>query len=183
MFLPRNPWPLILSVPVLLWLLGYSYAKRFTSAAHFWLGAALAMAPIAAWIAIRGSIGLPPLILGLGVLFWVSGFDIIYACQDFAFDRAAGLHSVPARLGLRGALRLAAFCHLLMVASLIALGLSYPGLGPIYFTGVALVALLLVYEHALVRPDDLTRVNVAFFQVNIAISLGLLAVSVADLVF
>lgn len=181
LFLPRNPWPLILSVPVLLWLLGYSYAKRFTSLAHAWLGASLAMAPIAAWVAIRGDLGWPPLWLGLAVLFWVTGFDVIYACQDAAFDRASGLHSLPARLGVRGALRLAAACHLAMLGMLVALGLSYP-MGSLYFVGVGVVALLLIYEHALVRPDDLARVNVAFFQVNIGISLGLLAVSLADLI-
>jgi 4-hydroxybenzoate polyprenyltransferase len=181
LFLPRNPWPLILSVPVLLWLLGYSYAKRFTSAAHFWLGFALAMAPIAAWIAIRGSIAWPPVILGVAVLFWVAGFDVIYACQDYAFDRDNGLHSVPARFGVRGALRIAALCHAVMVLALIGLGVSYGGLGALYFTGIGVVAVLLIYEHAIVRPDDLTRVNIAFFQVNILISMGLLAVGVADL--
>jgi 4-hydroxybenzoate polyprenyltransferase len=180
LFLPRNPWPTILSVPVLLWLLGYSYAKRFTSGAHFWLGAALALAPVAAWIAIRASLDWPPVWLGLAVLFWVAGFDIIYACQDFDFDRAAGLRSVPARLGLRGALLAAAACHGVMVVMLVILGWSYP-LGPVYFVGVAAVAVLLVYEHALVRPDNLSRLNVAFFQVNIGISLGLLAIGLADL--
>jgi 4-hydroxybenzoate polyprenyltransferase len=180
LFLPRNPLPLLLSAPVLLWLLGYSYAKRFTSAAHFWLGLALAMAPVAAWIAIRGDLAAPPVFLGLAVLFWVAGFDILYACQDVDYDRAVGLRSVPARLGVRGALRLAAACHAAMVAWLVALGWSYP-MGTLYFVGVAAVAILLLVEHALVRPDDLTRVNLAFFQVNIAISLGLLAVGVADL--
>jgi 4-hydroxybenzoate polyprenyltransferase len=180
LFLPRNPLPLVLSVPVLLWLLGYSYAKRFTSAAHFWLGVALALAPIAAWIAIRGGIALPPVLLGLAVLFWVAGFDILYACQDAEYDRRVGLRSVPARLGIRGALRLAALCHAVMVGWLVALGVAYP-LGTVYFAGVAAVAILLLVEHALVRPDDLTRVNLAFFQVNIAISLGLLAVGLADL--
>jgi 4-hydroxybenzoate polyprenyltransferase len=180
LFLPGNPWPLILSVPVLLWLLGYSYAKRFTSLAHAWLGLSLAMAPVAAWIAIRGTLEPAPLWLGAAVLFWVTGFDIIYACQDAAFDRAAGLHSLPARLGVAGALRLAAACHAVMVLMLVALGVAYP-MGPVYAVGVAVVAALLVYEHALVRPDDLGRINVAFFQVNIAISLGLLAVGVVDL--
>jgi 4-hydroxybenzoate polyprenyltransferase len=179
LFLPRNPWPLILAGPVLGWLLGYSYAKRFTSLAHFWLGLSLAMAPMAAWIAVRGSLDWPPVWLGLAVLLWVSGFDIIYACQDHAFDRAAGLRSVPARLGVGGALRVAAACHLGMLAALVGLGVAYP-LGTIYFAGVAAVALLLAYEHAIVRPDDLTRVNVAFFQVNVAISVGLLAVGLAD---
>jgi 4-hydroxybenzoate polyprenyltransferase len=181
LFLPRNPWPLRLAVPVLSWLLGYSYAKRFTSLAHFWLGSALMLAPIAAWIAIRGDLAWSPSFLGLAVLGWVSGFDIIYACQDADFDRAHGLHSIPGRLGVAGALRLAALCHAAMIAALIALGLSYP-LGALYFSGVGLVAVLLVYEHAIVRPDDLTRVNVAFFQVNIAISMGLLAIGIADLV-
>lgn len=181
LFLP-NPWPLRLSVPVLAWVLAYSYTKRFTSLAHFWLGASLALAPVAAWIALRGDLGWPPILLGLAVFFWVGGFDIIYACQDEAFDRRTGLHSIPARLGTRGALRLAAGCHALMVVALIGLGVVYP-LGAVYLGGVALVGALLVYEHALVRPDDLTRVNVAFFQVNIAISMGLLAVGLADLLF
>lgn len=179
-----NYWPLILSVPVLLWLLGYSYAKRFTSLAHFWLGGALMMAPIAAWIAIRGNIAWPPVLLGLAVFFWVAGFDVIYACQDADFDRLTGLRSIPAKLGVRGALRLAAFCHALTVVMLITLGIvDSPPFGWIYLVGVAVVAVLLMYEHAIVRPEDLTRVNLAFFQVNVAISLGLLAVGVADLVF
>ena len=180
LFLP-NRWPVILAGPVLLWLLGYSFAKRFTSLAHFWLGFALALAPMAAWIALRGDLAWPPALLGLAVLLWVSGFDMIYACQDADFDRAQGLHSVPARLGVRGALRLAAGCHAAMVAALVGLGLVYP-MGMIYFIGIGVVAILLVYEHAIVRPDDLTRVNVAFFQVNVGISMGLLAVELADLV-
>jgi 4-hydroxybenzoate polyprenyltransferase len=181
LFLP-NRWPLLLSVPVLLWLLGYSYTKRFTTLAHFWLGASLSLAPVAAWIALRASIAGPPILLALAVLFWVSGFDIIYACQDVEFDRRAGLRSVPNRLGVPAALRLAAACHALMVVSLIGLGLSYP-LGRIYFGGVAAVACLLIYEHSLVRPDDLTRVNLAFFHVNVIISMGLLVLCVADLNF
>jgi len=179
LFLP-NPWPSRLSVPILAWLLGYSFAKRFTSLAHFWLGAALMLAPIAAWIALRGSLDWPPALLGLAVLAWVAGFDVIYACQDAAFDRGVGLHSLPARIGIGPALRLAAACHAAMVVALVALGLSYP-LGRLYFAGVAVVAALLVYEHTLVRPDDLTRVNRAFFQVNVGISVGLLAVGLLDL--
>jgi 4-hydroxybenzoate polyprenyltransferase len=179
LFLP-NPWPLYLSVPVLLWLLGYSYSKRFTSLAHFWLGLSLSLAPLAAWIALRGDVEWPPVLLALAVLLWVAGFDIIYACQDVEFDRSVELRSVPKALGVRLALRLAALCHALMVVPLVGLGLIYP-LGPLYFLGVAAVAALLIYEHALVRPDDLTRVNVAFFQVNIMISLGLLVVTVVDL--
>ena len=180
LFLP-NRLPLLLALPVLIWLLGYSYAKRFTSLAHFWLGVALMLAPMAAWIAFRGGLGWPPVLLGLAVLCWVSGFDIIYACQDATFDRESGLHSLPGRLGVARALRVAAACHALMIVALVALGLAYP-LGRLYFLGVAVATALLVYEHALVRPDDLTRVNVAFFQVNIAISIGLLVVGVADLI-
>ena len=180
LFLP-NRWPLYLSGPVLGWLLGYSYAKRFTPFAHYWLGLALGMAPMAAWIALRGSLDWPPVALGLAVLTWVGGFDVIYACQDVEFDRSQGLRSLPSWLGVRGALRLAAVSHALTVAALLWLGLASP-MGRIYFGGVAVVAALLIYEHALVRPDDLTRVNVAFFQVNIAVSLGLLVVGVADLV-
>lgn len=180
LFLPRNPWPLWLSVPVLGWLLGYSYAKRWTSLAHFWLGASLALAPIAAWIAVRGSLAAPPVWLGLAVLFWVAGFDILYACQDVDFDRRAGLHSIPARLGVAGSLRLAAGCHVLMVAMLAALGVSYP-LGWAYWMGLALIAAALVFEHRLVRPDDLGRVNTAFFHMNIFVSMLALGAGTLDL--
>lgn len=179
---PSNPWPLWLSVPVLLFLAGYSLTKRFTSLAHFWLGAALMLAPVAAWIAIRGPVDMTvPLLLGAAVLFWVAGFDILYACQDADFDRQAGLHSVPSRLGIRASLRIAAVCHLVMLGLLVALGVASADLGTIYFVGLAAVAVLLVYEHALVRPDDLTRVNQAFFQVNGVISMGLLMLVIVQL--
>jgi 4-hydroxybenzoate polyprenyltransferase len=175
-----NRWPLYLSVPVLLCLLGYSYSKRFTSLAHFWLGLSLSLAPVAAWIALRGDLAWPPVFLAEAVLLWVAGFDIIYACQDVEFDRQTGLRSIPRRFGIKSALRIAAACHALMIVPLFVLGLIYP-LGYVYFAGVAAVAVLLIYEHALVRPDDLSRVNVAFFQVNIVISIGLLVVGVLDL--
>ncbi|MGE3820051.1 MAG: UbiA-like polyprenyltransferase [Isosphaeraceae bacterium] len=179
LFLP-NPWPLRLALPVLDWICGYSYAKRFTSLAHVWLGSALMLAPIAAWIALRGDLDWPPVLLGLAVLFWVTGFDVIYACQDLEFDRQAGLHSIPKRLGIVGALRLAAASHVAMAACLVGLGVVGP-FGPIYFVGLGLIAALLVYEHAIVRPDDLSRVNLAFFQVNVVISMGLLAIGLVDL--
>ncbi len=179
LFLP-NYLPLVFSVPVLLWLLGYSFAKRFTSLAHLWLGVALGLAPLCAWVAFRASVAWPPVWLGLAVVTWVTGFDIIYACQDEAFDRTRGLHSIPARLGTRGALRLAAFCHALTVVFLVMLGETYP-LGRIYFIGLGAVTCLLIYEHAIVKPSDLSRVNVAFFQVNILISIGLFLVGLADL--
>ncbi len=186
-FLP-NRLPFYLSLPVLAFLLGYSFTKRFTTAAHFWLGAALMLAPISAWIAIRGQVVLadpadllPAIVLGGAVLLWVAGFDIIYACQDVEFDVAAGLHSVPSRLGVARSLRLAALCHLGMVILLAALPLVYPLLGWIYLAGIAAVALLLIYEHRLVRPDDLTRVNEAFFQVNAVVSIGLFLLGSLDL--
>jgi 4-hydroxybenzoate polyprenyltransferase len=187
LFLP-NRLPIVLSLPVLIFLLGYSFTKRFTAAAHFWLGAALMLAPISAWIAIRGqqimenpADLLPAVVLGGAVLLWVSGFDIIYACQDVDFDVATGLYSLPARLGVGRALRLAAWCHLGMVILLALLPWAFPPLGWIYALGIVAVAALLAYEHALVRPDDLTRVNVAFFQINAVISIGLLVVGILDL--
>ena len=187
LFLP-NRLPLYLAVPTLAFLAGYSYSKRFTTLAHFWLGAALALSPVAAWIAIRGEAVLadpadllPAVVLGGAVLLWVAGFDILYACQDIEADRNAGLHSIPARLGAAGALRLAAACHLLTVVLLALLPLVYPPLGAIFWCGTAAVAGLIVYEHAIVRPDDLDRVNVAFFYVNAVISLWLLAVGSLDL--
>jgi 4-hydroxybenzoate polyprenyltransferase len=164
-----------------MFLLGYSYTKRFTSLAHFWLGAALMLAPVAAWIAVRGELAWPPVVLGAAVLLWVAGFDIIYACQDVDYDRSRGLRSVPVRLGVQDALRLATVCHLGTVALLFLLPVVYPLLGWIYLAGIVAVAALLIYEHWLVRPDDLTRVNMAFFNVNAVISIGLFIVAALDL--
>lgn len=180
LFLP-NRWPIYLSVPVLAFLCCYSLTKRFTALAHFWLGAALALAPIAAWIALRGELAWPPVVLGAAVMLWVAGFDIIYACQDVEIDSELGLHSVPAKLGVSGSLRLAAACHLGMVLLLFALPAVYPQLGWIYLAGIGCVAILLIYEHRLVRPDDLTRVNLAFFHVNAVVSIGLFLVGTLDL--
>ncbi len=186
-FVP-NWLPLYLSIPVLLWICGYSFAKRFTSLAHFWLGAALMLAPVSAWIAVRGAFVqqdvtdlLPAFVLGGAVLLWVAGFDIIYACQDYEVDRRERLHSVPSRLGVPRALKLAALCHAAMIVLLLALPLVFPLLGGLYWTGIVAVAILLIYEHRLVRPDDLTRVNEAFFHVNAVISVGLLLLGAADL--
>jgi 4-hydroxybenzoate polyprenyltransferase len=129
----------------------------------------------------------PALILGLAVMFWVAGFDTLYACQDYEFDRQAGLRSIPTALGIPGALRLAAVCHAITVLLLAALPLAYLVAGPdlgldwVWGLGVALIAGLLVYEHRLVRPDDLSRVNQAFFNINVVVSLGLLVVGVLDL--
>lgn len=177
-----NPWPAILAVPVLLFLLGYSYAKRFTIWCHYWLAAALMLSPIAAWIAITGTVGWPAVLLAATVFFWVGGFDILYSCQDVEFDRDRGLFSVPARFGVTRALRIAAASHALTAACLF--GLWYvAGLGVVFLLGVIGVTLLLAVEHFLVRPNDLTRINVAFFQINAVISLGLLALGIADLWF
>jgi 4-hydroxybenzoate polyprenyltransferase len=181
LFLPRNWMPLAASVPLLGFLFSYSYAKRFTLLSHLWLGAALGLAPPAAWVVIRAEIAWPPVLLAAAVMLWVAGFDMIYACQDYAFDRAMHLRSVPARLGVAAALRLAALCHAGMVAALAVLPRVYPRLGTIWLAGVAAIAALLVYEHWLVRPDDLSRVNRAFFHVNAVVSLGLLAVGVVEL--
>jgi 4-hydroxybenzoate polyprenyltransferase len=187
LFLP-NRLPLMLSVPVLAFLAGYSFTKRFTALAHFWLGASLALSPVAAWIAIRGENVmsnpgdlLPAIVLGGAVLTWVAGFDIIYACQDYDVDIAAGHYSIPARLGIERALHLAAACHIVTIASLACLPLVYPFFGSVFWLGIVAVAGLLVYEHLLVRPDDLTRVNAAFFNVNVIISLGLFVVGSLDL--
>ena len=188
LFLPENPLPLMLAAPVLLFLLGYSFTKRFTALSHFWLGAALMLAPVSAWIALRGQVLwqspadiLPAVVLGAAVMLWVAGFDIIYACQDAQFDRRAGLKSVPAAIGVPWALRIAAACHAGTILLLVALPWLYPYLGWIYGLGVGLIAVLLLFEHLLVRPDDLTRVNVAFFNVNAVISMGLMLVVALDL--
>lgn len=179
LFLP-NPWPIRLAVPVLLFLLGYSYAKRFTSWCHYWLSAALMLSPIAVWIALRGEVTWTPVSLAAVVFFWVGGFDILYACQDTEFDQAHQLRSIPARWGISRALRIAAFSHLLTAISLFAFWHT-AGLGLIFFIGIVGVTLLLIYEHWLVRPDDLSRVGVAFFQVNAVIGVGLLLLGAADL--
>ena len=180
LFLP-NRWPLLLSVPVLAFLMSYSLAKRFTSLTHFWLGAALGLAPVCTWIALTGSVQWPAAVLGGAVLAWVAGFDLLYACQDAGHDRGAGLLSVPARIGVSASLRLAAVCHVAMVGLLLVLPATYGELGNVYLVGVAAVALLLIYEHWLVRPDDLSRVNLAFFHANWMISVALLLVTAVDL--
>ena len=156
---------LALSPVALAIVFGYSYTKRFTALSHLLLGLALAVAPVGAWLAIRGTFALPPLVLGLAVLFWVAGFDTIYACQDLDFDRREGLHSLPARLGVGRALRLARGFHAACVALLLAL-YFVAELHASYLVAVAVVAALLLYEHSLVRADDLSRVNAAFFAVN-----------------
>ncbi len=178
LFLP-NRWPLYLSVPVLLFLLGYSYAKRFTIWCHYWLSAALMLSPIAAWIAIRGSLSIEPLLLGAVVFFWVGGFDIIYACQDVKFDQETRLSSIPSRWGIKKALRFAMLSHFMTIICLFSLW-YVAALGIPFLLAIFAVSGLLVYEHLLVNPEDLGRVNLAFFHVNALISIGLFFVGLID---
>ncbi|HAA48601.1 MAG TPA: 4-hydroxybenzoate octaprenyltransferase [Planctomycetaceae bacterium] len=182
---PPNWWPIRLAVPVLLFLLGYSYVKRFSSLCHYWLAAALMLSPLCVWIAIRGpligsaeDLAIPGMLAAV-IFFWVGGFDIIYACQDVEHDRRAGLFSVPARLGVPAALRVAMVSHLVTIGCLFGLWMA-AGLGPVFLCGVVAVSVLLAWEHWLVRPEDLSRVGLAFFHINAVISLGLLAVGLAD---
>ncbi len=152
--------PLALAV-----ILGYSFTKRFTALSHLALGAALGIAPAAAWIAIRGTLDPAILLLCGGVMLWTAGFDIIYSCQDIEFDRTEGLHSIPARLGIARGLVISRAFHSGMVALLLAVW-HHLALGPLALAGIAAVAALLVYEQSLVKANDLSRVNAAFFAVN-----------------
>lgn len=176
-------WPAVLAPPVLLVLLGYSLAKRFTWAAHAWLGLALALAPGGAWVAMGAAPNLGIVLLMLGVVTWLFGFDVLYALQDEAFDRSAGLRSVPARFGTQGALRLAAAAHVATVACLVGVALRLHR-GPVFLGGVALVAAILVVEHRLVRgtgdKPDLTKIPKAFFDCNAYVSMGFFAATLVD---
>jgi 4-hydroxybenzoate polyprenyltransferase len=164
-------------------LVGYSYTKRFTWASHWILGITDGMAPVGAWAAVTASLASPaPWLLWFTVTVWMAGFDIIYACQDVDFDRAAGLHSVPARFGIATALRVARVNHVLTVAALAAAGASLR-LGWPFWIGVAAVAALLWYENSLVRPDDLSRLNMAFFNVNGYISVLIFVAGWAGVLF
>jgi 4-hydroxybenzoate polyprenyltransferase len=177
-----NYWPLALSVPVIGYLCLYSYTKRFTVLAHFFLGSALMLAPISAWIAINGMRHLlVPFTLGLIVLSWVAGFDIIYACQDADFDRQARLFSLPARLGVAASLRVATLLHLVTIGLFFVLYLACPLLGLTYLAGATGISVLLVYEHLIIKPSDLSRLNQAFFTVNGVVSIGLLVIVAVQL--
>jgi len=175
-----NRLALILATPAAVVILGYSCAKRFTWATHLALGAALGIAPIGAWVAVTGRLGMAPLVLGAAVTVWVAGFDILYACQDVDFDRRAGLHAVPARFGVPAALVIARLLHVLTVLLLLALPAFLPLGGP-WLAGVAVVATLLAWEHRLVRAHDLSRIDQAFFNVNGVVGFVVLAAAVADL--
>lgn len=177
-----NPLCLQLLPIAVVVLLGYSYAKRFTWLSHLILGLALAGAPIGAWAAVAGSLAPTPFVLAAAVLTWTAGFDVLYALQDEAFDRARGLFSIPARFGSHAALGISAGLHAITLALLAALPFVYPGgLGLVYGIGVAGCAALLAWQHWLVRPDDLSRLDAAFFLANGLLALWLLAAVAADL--
>ena len=176
----ENYWPLALAGPVLAYLCFYSYTKRFTRWSHVVLGSAIALSPAAAWIAISpATLGWPAGLLVVAVMFWIGGFDVIYACQDAEYDRRVGLHSIPSRMGIAAALWLARGFHVITVAALVGVGVT-AGLGAPYFGGVACVVVLLIVENAIVRPNDLSRVNVAFFTINGVVGLVLGGLGVLD---
>jgi 4-hydroxybenzoate polyprenyltransferase len=175
-----NPLCLQLSPLAVFFLLLYSYCKRFTALAHVVLGICLAAAPIGAWIAIRGDVTLPPLLLGAAVMFWVAGFDILYALQDLEFDRQAGLHSIPVKLGVSGSLWLARIFSVAMIALLVWLCVS-EALGIAFICGIVAVTILLAYEHWLLRDGDLSRLDLAFFTMNGYVSIIILVATAAEI--
>ena len=178
-----NSLAFYLSPVALLIVFFYSFTKRFTAYSHFWLGLAIAISPVGAWFAIRVEISFSSLILGAAVIFWLVGFDILYSCMDVEFDRSSGLKSIPQKFGIENALRIAFASHGVMVLFLLGLLLFVGQLGVLYSIGVVVVAILLFYEHSLVRPDDLSRINIAFFNINGIISLGLMVFVIIDCVW
>ena len=175
-----NPLCLALSPIALFFLLLYSYCKRFTSLAHVVLGVCLAAAPIGAWIAIRGTIDAPALVLGGVVLFWVAGFDILYALQDLEFDRSAGLHSIPVLLGVKRSLWAARLFHLIMIGMLFTL-FNLMHLGAFFLVGIMVALAMLLYEHWLLREGDLKKLDAAFFNMNGYISVAIVLFTAADI--
>lgn len=171
---------LYLSFPTLAILFFYSYTKRFTALSHLFLGVAVGLAPLAAWLAIRGTFDWPPVLLSAAVMFWVAGFDVIYALQDAEFDRQNRLFSLPARLGVGPALILSSMFHVATVVLLLATAL-WTELGGIVYAGIAIVAAILFWEHRIVKPGDLSRVNVAFFALNGYVSILLLITFATDI--
>jgi 4-hydroxybenzoate polyprenyltransferase len=172
--------PLALCVPVLVFLACYPLLKRFTRLCHYYLGAALGLAPVCAWIAIAGKVSIESLLMAGAVMLWTAGFDIIYACQDFQSDCETGVRSVPSLMGIAKALWVSRATHVLSLAMLIALGLYSPALSTLYFVGVGLCGALLVVEHSIVSPRDLSRVTIAFFTINGVISLLLGVLGIID---
>ena len=174
-----NPLALKLSPVALLVVFFYSYTKRFTAYSHFFLGVALSLAPVGAWVAIKEEVSLISVLLGLAVVFWLAGLDTIYSCQDVEFDRSKSLNSLPERYGIGRALQLAALFHVIMILLLVVVGLV-GNLSWLWGLGVFFTAGLLLYEHSLVDKDDLSRVNVAFFNINGYISVGLMYFAIFD---
>lgn len=160
----------------------YSFTKRFTWTCHFWCGLALGLAPLGAWVAISGSFHPAPIILGIGVLFWVAGFDIIYACDDYDFDRREGIFSIPARFGIRNALAISTILHVLAPICFLTVGLIL-NLGILYYLGVVIASGLLAYQHMLVTPEDLSRAGLAFFNLNGTLSVTMFTFTVFDILF
>lgn len=171
-----------LAFPALFLLFFYSYCKRFTSLAHLVLGLCLGIAPVGAWIAVRQTFEFPPIVLATAIMFWVAGFDIIYATMDVEFDRKMGLHSMVQKFGILAALTIARFFHLLFVGLLFVFGQAL-GLSVWFSCAVALIALFLLFEHSIVNPNDLRKVNAAFFTVNGMISVLFLAVVMAEVFY
>jgi 4-hydroxybenzoate polyprenyltransferase len=174
-----NPLALMLAPVALAVTLGYSLTKRFTPLCHFILGLSLGIAPAAAWIGVTGSLAWPPVALTAAVAFWTAGFDILYALQDEEFDREHGLRSLPETLGKARALTASRVCHVLAVGFLVLAGVLYDR-GAFWYAGAGAAALMLAYEQSLVRPDDLSKVNVAFFTLNGFVSIGMFAFALAD---
>ena len=175
-----NPLCLYLSPLILFFLVLYSFCKRFTSLAHIVLGICIAFAPLGAWVAIQGKIGQPALLLAASVVFWLAGFDTLYALQDLDFDRANGLHSIPVRLGVAGSLWIARIFHVVMLGLLVALHVTM-GLGVFFLIGVGITAALLFYEHWLLRTGDLTKLDMAFFNMNGYISVNIFVFTLIDI--
>ena len=170
---------LYLSIPVLLLLFSYSYSKRFTILCHLYLGLTISLAPLGTWIALTGGFDWPIVLMSLALMAYIAGFDILYACQDIAFDRREGLHSIPVRFGPAGALAIAKGLHGLSLIFFVWLFFAFQ-MGPVYLGAVVIIALLMVIEHLLVKPKDLSRINIAFFHMNSLISLTLFMGVLAD---
>ena len=166
-------------IPILIFIL-YAYAKRFTNFCHIILGIALGLAPVCAWIAVTGTVNLPPFILGGAIILWVAGFDILYAIQDIEYDRKEGLHSIPAVFGVSGSLIIARLLHFAAFFLFILL-MAFTNLGYIYLAGVLISGALMAYEHSLVSKDDLSKLNMAFFNMNAYISITIMVFSIIDI--
>lgn len=182
--------PLSLAVPLTVQLMPiavivlsiYSYTKRFTWICHLVLGVAIGLAPVGSWVAVSGRVDLPAVVMGLAVAAWVAGFDVIYACQDYEFDKNHGVYSVPARFGLRAALIISSAFHVITVILLFALGI-YLGLGYFYWLGLLIATAILIYEHSLVSPTDLSRLDAAFFNMNGILSVLVFVFTFADIIY